>query len=250
MSKTTYNERSWAIDIITEITLYSSKINKPIKRAGGETTINTGKKIFFPDVLLYGENSDILMGWELKMPDTSISDIDFIDNAKAKAVILKLNGFLLWNAKEAVLYLLTNNEYLPFNNWDTSKGIINKRVDVEKARSVWIESLHEILENLNRLFESGTIQQKPLIDSFNDSSIIEFILNHAKESANSLALASTTNSKFRAEVNVWWRIFKHEYDKRNQWNVLAEIILVNWVHKILFANILTAFRDDAKAVYN
>jgi len=250
VSKVTYNERSWAIDIITEITLYSSKLNKPIKRAGGETTINTGKKIFFPDVLLYGENSDILMGWELKMPDTSISDMDFIDNAKIKAKILGLNGFLLWNAKEAVLYLLLNNEYIPFNNWDTSKGIIKTRVDVENARNIWIESLYEILENLNRLFESGTIQQKPLIDSFNDSSIIEFILNHAKESANSLALKYKTNSKFRAEVNVWWRIFKHEYDKRNQWDVLAEIILINWVHKIIFANILTAFRDDAKAVYN
>ena len=250
MSKVTYNERSWAIDIITEITLYSSKLNKPIKRAGGETTINTGKKIFFPDVLLYGENSDILMGWELKMPDTSISDMDFIDNAKIKAKILGLNGFLLWNAKEAVLYLLLNNEYIPFNNWDTSKGIIKTRVDVENARNIWIESLYEILENLNRLFESGTIQRKSLIDSFNDSSIIEFILNHAKESANSLALASKTNGKFRAEVNVWWRIFEYEYDKRNQWDVLAEIVLVNWVHKILFANILTAFRDDAKAVYD
>ena len=85
MSKITYNERSWAIDIISQIALFSSKINKPIKRAGGESTINTGKKRFFPDVLLYGENSDILMGWELKMPDTSISDIDFIDNAKIKA---------------------------------------------------------------------------------------------------------------------------------------------------------------------
>lgn len=250
MSKTTYNERSWAIDIISEIALFSSNLNRPIKRAGGEITINTGTKIFFPDVLLYGEDSNILMGWELKMPDTSISDIDFIDNAKAKAVILKLNGFLLWNAKEAVLYILKDSEYLPIQNWDTSKGIIKERVDVEKARSVWIESLHEILENLNRLFESGTIQQKPLIDSFNDSSIIEFILNHAKESANSLALKYKTNSKFRAEVNVWWRIFKHEYDKRNQWDVLAEIILINWVHKIIFANILTAFRDDAKAVYN
>jgi len=250
VNKVTYNERSWAIDIITEITLYSSKLNKPIKRAGGEITINTGKKTFYPDVLLYGENSDILMGWELKMPDTSISDTEFIENAKVKADILKLNGFLLWNAKEAVLYLLENDEYLPFNNWDTSKGIINKRVDVENAKNVWIESLHEILENLNRLFESGTIQRKPLIDSFNDSSIIEFILNHAKESANSLELASKTNSKFRAEVNIWWRVLKYEYDKRTKWDVLSEIILVNWVHKIIFANILTAFRDDAKAVYN
>ena len=250
MAKVTYNERSWAIDIISEIALFSSKVNKPIKRAGGESTINTGKKRFFPDVLLYGENSDILMGWELKMPDTPISDTDFIENAKIKADILKLNGFLLWNAKEAVLYLLDNNEYKPYKNWNTSKGIIKNRVDVESARAVWVEFLHLILQDLNRLFESGAIQQKPLLESFNDSSILEFILNYAQENVKSLESASKNNAKFRVEVNVWWRIFEHEYDKRNQWEVLSEIILVNWVHKILFANILTAFRGDAKAVYD
>ncbi len=250
MSKVTYNERSWAIDIISEIALFSSKVNKPIKRAGGESTINTGKKRFFPDVLLYGENSDILMGWELKMPDTSISDIDFIDNAKIKAEILGLNSFLLWNAKEAVLYLLDNENYIPHKSWDTSKGIISKREDVEGERDVWIESLHEILQDINNLFESGTVQRKPLIDSFTDSSIIRFILNNTKETAISLKLASSTDTKFRAEVNVWWRIFQHDYSNSNQWEVLSEIVLVNWVHKILFANILTAFQNDAKAVYD
>lgn len=249
MNKVTYNERSWAIDIISEITIFSSKVNKPIKRAGGESTINTGTKRFFPDVLLYGKNSDILMGWELKMPDTAISDIDFIENAKIKADILNLNGFLLWNAKEAVLYLLEENEYKPHKNWDTSKGLINSRADVEGARTVWVESLHQILKELNILFESGKIQSKRLIDSFSDSSIIDFILNNATANAKALEKASKTDSKFRAEVNVWWRIFKHEYGENRQWEVLSEIVLVNWVHKILFANILTAFRDDAKAVY-
>lgn len=74
MPTVTYNERSWAIDIIAEITVYSSSRSQIIKRAGGENTINTGRKRLFPGVLLYGENSDILMGWELKMPDTSMSD--------------------------------------------------------------------------------------------------------------------------------------------------------------------------------
>lgn len=46
MTKISYNERSWAIDLITEINLYTSKNNKTINRAGGETTINTGKRRF------------------------------------------------------------------------------------------------------------------------------------------------------------------------------------------------------------
>ena len=43
------NERSWAIQLIQEISTYvKDKPDFKIKRAGGETTINTGKQRMFP----------------------------------------------------------------------------------------------------------------------------------------------------------------------------------------------------------
>jgi len=252
MSKVTYNERSWAIDIISEITLYANSNNKTIKGASGESTINTGKKRFFPDVLLLGGSEDILMGWELKMPDTSISDQEFINNAAEKANILKLNSFLLWNASSAVLYILDDDteEFIARKTWDTSHGIINKRKDVFENKKYWLESLHTILKDLNDFIESGNIKKKPIIDSFKDSNIIDFILKSSKGTAISLKEASIRDSKFRSEVSVWWRISQHEYPSQDQWKILSEIILVNWVNKILFANILTAFNNDAKLIHN
>ncbi|HIP11272.1 MAG TPA: SAM-dependent DNA methyltransferase [Arcobacter sp.] len=250
VSKVTYNERSWAIDIISEISIFASRINKPIKRAGGESTINTGSKRYFPDVLLYGERSDILMGWELKMPDTSLSDSEFIDNATEKAKILGLNGFLLWNAQSAVLYISVEDEYIPKKSWDTSGGIIKTRADVLGNKDIWIDSLHTILNDLNTFFESGSIQRKPLIESFKDSEIINFILKSSDLTAVALQEASITDRAFNLESALWWRISKHEYPGHTQWEILAEIVLVNWINKILFANILTAFQDDAKAIYN
>ena len=250
VSKITYNERSWAIDIISEITLFASKTNKPIKRAGGESTINTGAKRYFPDVLLYGEESDILMGWELKMPDTLLSDNEFIKNATEKAEILGLHGFLLWNAQGAVLYISNGEIYAPAKSWDTSHGIINSRKDVLGNRDFWVESLHEILQDLNGFFESGTIKRKPLIESFKDSQIINFILKSSALNANALKEASITDTVFEVESNLWWRVSKHEYPNHEKWEILAEIILVNWVNKILFANILTAFQNGAKIVYD
>ena len=250
MSKVTYNERSWAIDIISEITLFASKTDKPIKRAGGESTINTGAKRYFPDVLLYGEESDILMGWELKMPDTSISDTEFISNASEKANILGLNGFLLWNAQEAVLYILNGDSYLPSKSWDTSHGVIASRKEVHGNRNLWIESLHEILKDINGFIESGTIKRKPLIESFKDNEIIDFILQSSGTNAAALEEAAITDSAFKVEASIWWRISQYEYPKHEKWDILAEIILVNWINKVLFANILTAFQSDALAVYS
>ncbi len=251
MSKVTYNERSWAIDIISEITLFGSKTNKSIKRAGGESTINTGTKRLFPDVLLYGEHSDILMGWELKMPDTPITDKEFIENAQAKAEILGLNGFLLWNATNAVLYATDNGlkDYVPIKTWETSHGVIKSRKNVLENRDKWIISLHEILKDLNVFFESGIIQRKPFVESFKESTIVDFILKSSNLNALELRKAASIDSIFGAEVNVWWRVSKHEYPAHEQWEILAEIILVNWINKILFANILTAFYNEANAVY-
>lgn len=251
MSKITYNERSWAIDIITEITVYSSSRSQIIKRAGGESTINTGKKRLFPDILLYGENSDILMGWELKMPDTSMSNQEFIDNATTKAEILKLNSFLLWNGQNAVLYKLNDNTYEPFKSWDTSHdGKITNRLTIESNRDLWIESLHRILKDLNQFIISGDIKKKPLIESFKDSNILEFILKSSSINTSALEIATRTDSIFEVEVNVWWKIAKYEYPYHSKWEILAEIILVNWINKFLFAHILTAFRNEAKAIYD
>ena len=74
--RTAYNERSWGIDLISEINHYASARDRKIKRAGGEITVSLGTERLFPDVLLYGEVTiaSIILGWELKFPDTSITD--------------------------------------------------------------------------------------------------------------------------------------------------------------------------------
>lgn len=250
MTKVTYNERSWAIDLITEINLFTATNDKTINRAGGETTINTGKKRLFPDVLLYGKNSEILMGWELKMPDTPITDNELIENAILKADILGVNSFLLWNVGIAVLYTKKNNKFSPVKTWDTLKTIATKRNQIEDIKVEWKKVLHEILKDLNDFFDNGDIEKKTFIESFKDSTIIDFILRNNEIVAQNLKESATRNAKFLAEANIWWRVAKLDYPKQKQWEVLSKIILVNWLNKFLFAHILIAFFDPAKKVEN
>ncbi|EKD28231.1 MAG: Restriction endonuclease BseMII [uncultured bacterium] len=248
MAKTSYNERSWAIDLISEINAYSSAKNKTIDRAGGETTINTGKKRLFPDVLLYGRNSEILMGWELKMPDTLVTDEEFIKNAILKANILGLNSFLLWNVGVAVLYVKKDNEFEPAKLWDSLKKSITTRDKVDEFKDEWKKLLQEILKDLNAFFESGFIEKKTFIESFKDSEIVDFILRNDTGVAENLKKAATKDARFSAEANIWWRVAKLDYPQQNQWEILSKIILINWINKILFAHILIAFFDPAKKI--
>ena len=96
MTKVTYNERSWAIDVITSIEVFLVNKSWYFKGAGGESTISNNKQNLFPDVLLFKDLTKdiILQGWELKMPDTQINDAEFISNAIKKAKILNIFGVL------------------------------------------------------------------------------------------------------------------------------------------------------------
>ena len=89
-AKLRYNERSWAIDLISHINSRLASVNINIKRASGEYTLSTEGNPLFPDVLLFADESSgrILQGWELKMPDTPIDDAELLSNAKKKASAL------------------------------------------------------------------------------------------------------------------------------------------------------------------
>lgn len=121
MSITKYNERSWGIDLISEINTILATKDILIKKAGGENGLKVGSKTLFPDVLLFADYSSgkILQGWELKMPDTAIEDDEFIDNAKKKAIAIGVNSFFLWNVSVAKLYKINEDETLKvLKTWD------------------------------------------------------------------------------------------------------------------------------------
>lgn len=155
MSALGYNERSWAIDLIVEINrVVGSSPTRRIHRAGGEHSLRGDGTCLFPDVVLYGDPgaSMILQGWELKMPDTSLEDNAFIQNARIKADALGLDHFLLWNAREAVLYRKhSDGVFQTFYRWGPVRAI-STREDVRRCEEQWKALLILILEDLNRFF--------------------------------------------------------------------------------------------------
>ena len=96
-SKLQYHERSWTIDLISEInkTLSPGDI---VQRAGCEFSLGGAGQTLFPDLILFrnASNGSILQGWELKMQDTAIDDEELLQNATEKANRLGRNSFLVW----------------------------------------------------------------------------------------------------------------------------------------------------------
>lgn len=236
-SATRINERSWAIDVISEINRLASNSVRAIRRAGGERTLNTGTQRLFPDVLLFGFGSTLIQGWELKMPDTAITDQEFISNATKKARFLNLNSFLLWNVTTAVLYVEDGGDFVPRHQWP-QLAHITTRADVEAKRDEWIAALEIILGDLNDFFERGELRARALSETFSHSAFADLVLENTASVAAALQNCASRKAKFRAETTLWWREAKTEYSGENQWNILARMVLVGWINKLVFAHVL------------
>jgi tRNA1(Val) A37 N6-methylase TrmN6 len=246
-----YNERSWAIDLIGHLKKLSDEGGQPVRDAGGELTISTGSGSRFPDVLLYGDldSARILQGWELKMPDTPIDDIAFVDDAVDKANLLGLDSFVLWNVSEAVLYTRVEDQNFGLKYRWSDLVDIRTRTAALGARARWEKLAAEILAYVNDLFARNALEGRRFIDSYRSGGITELIFRNTGSVAETLIAKADSDGTFRAEVTVWWTRNKAEYgSSRNKFEVLAQSILSDWIGKFLFAQVLQARREEAHVV--
>lgn len=236
-----YNERSWAIDLIGHIKSLANANNRSIKDAGGEQTIKVDGGSLFPDVLLFGdrETARILQGWELKLPDTSISDGDFFHNAEVKANALGLDSFILWNVTHAHLYIRnTSTRNFERSHVWSALADINTRSAVLSNRSRWEALATEIFNYLNDLFDRGELEGRQFVEAYRSGGVTALILDNSSEVRDALVDAMRRKSVFRSQVTVWWNNYRAEYGGKEKEQVLAKVIISNWIGKLLFANIL------------
>ncbi|MES2266802.1 MAG: N-6 DNA methylase [Bacteroidota bacterium] len=247
----TYNERSWAIDLIGHIKSLASANNRSIKDAGGEQTVRVDGGSLFPDVLLFGdrETARILQGWELKMPDTSITDGEFRSNAEIKANALGLDSFVLWNVSHAHLYVrnrLTGN-FERSQVWNTLADITT-RLTVLQNRGRWESLATEIFNYLNDLFDRGELEGRPFVEAYRSGGVTSLILENASEVKDAIVNSMRRNNIFRSNVTVWWNNYRAEYGGKDKEQVLAKVVISNWIGKLLFAHILRETDIRAQSV--
>lgn len=250
------NERSWAIDVITEINLYLAQRTWHVMGAGGEHTLRAENGRLFPDVLIYSDRgrSSIVHGWELKLPDTAINDEQFIINAIEKAKILNRNTFLLWNVQTAVLYVKSEDRFIIKKQWPSIA--ISSRAEVATNRDAWLTLLRQILSDLNQLFTTGEIEENAETEILSIEAVIDVILKNINGTVASFAARRRIDPEFDANLTAWWLGSASEYGFFNpgaialpeKLQTLSKVVLTDWVFKIIFANVIKRNFNEARAI--
>lgn len=247
------NERSWAIEIISQINKIASDNDLIIKRAGGESTISFGRDgRMFPDVILYGDNDahSILQGWELKMPDVSITDETFVKDAQRKAKALGLTSCIIWNFTYAQLFILNSDtgDFYLAKQWENID--IKTRPDVELYKDKWEKMLYDVVMSANRFLQSKDIKHLSIGDVISKNALNILINENKTEVADFLKEQSVINSKVKAQIDSWWNDIKSEYqfDETNEFKAYAKSIILNWAYRIIFAHLIKWYQKEALRV--
>ena len=147
---TSENERSWAIDLISDINSYINGEDEEsiIKHAGGEMSLSTGNGSLFPDILLFGDKgkTSVLQGWELKYPDTNIDDKELINNAKIKTYKIDNTEPVMASAKSTAGF-----------NFRTAESFLNNINKKATSQTVDFSAYQSGTRVYHKKFGEGTI---------------------------------------------------------------------------------------------
>lgn len=250
MTKIRKNERSWAIEIISQINRIAETNDLRIKRAGGESTISVSNvKRMFPDVILYGDGdlTSILQGWELKMPDVPITDEMFVRDAQRKARVLGLDSCVIWNFTYAQLFILDKktDEFHVAVQWE-NLHIVN-REDVAIYRQEWERTLKDVVLAVNGFLASHTIKRATIENVLSQSAIDHLVNENKTLVADNYKQAATENVLIKAELEQWWKEVSEEYrfDEMDMYQAYAKTVIIRWAYRILFAHLIKRQQNAA-----
>lgn len=248
--KVNSNERSWTIELISEINKIINKYDLKIKKTGGEITVSTSEHRMFPDVVLYGDDGmELMQGWEIKMPDTLITNNEFINDAQKKAKNLGLNSTIIWNFSSVILYVDEGGKWIIQKTWNENSHI-KKREDVLKYQDDWKSLLEKIILDINEFLETGKIIGQRIGRVVTDSLMANIITNNKNSVEEKLKEAAISNRTIEAYINQWWKVSETEYinDEKVSFIAYSKMLILNWLNKFLFAHIIKRYQAPVRKV--
>lgn len=253
------NERSEAIELIKSAQIYFDSSDLIFKEATGEQSLKRGASTdtrantLFPDVLFFVDKEQLepAVGWELKLPDTDINDLELERNAQDKALRLNTNCFVLWNFKSAKVFYKDSSEWVVGKEWhDIITG--NTRDAVRIAREKWKIVLKQVIEYLNTLFKNHEVLSPSTINSM-QALITDVTDKYSKKLAK--YYIDKGDRVFNLKIQHWYKTEAVEFkaiDANRRVEEEATLLfaknnIIRWLNRITFSMLLRSRYNSVDA---
>ena len=257
-SSLTSNERSVGSELITEANIMFNNNDWGMKSAVGELSLKSQNAndnrntTLFPDIIIFKDESNLqpLMGWELKMPDVSINDEEFISNARDKANRLGTGAFVLWNYQYVSIYIRNND-----GSWDDEPTkffsnyckVLTDRKSVSREKHIWKKQLEDVLIYLNKELVAEKFKAAPI--EFNISTYVNTISDKLAPIIASY-YTKQTNAVFRRYIEYWVKNEKAELSsisdidsKEKSYLAFAKSTIIKWINRIIFSHLIKIYHN-------
>lgn len=237
-----YNERAWGIDLISHLNAELGRNPmKGIGRLGGEQGLRGGKDTttLFPDVLMMSGIDRVLMGWELKFPETPVTDPLLIENAIEKAQRMGTSAFLLWNVNQAVMYRQDGvGDWHVIETW--SLAITVDRSTVSDAKDQWQAMARDIITAISDFYVRGKIVDRSVELVLDKNLYADLMQREVKAQAKEILHYAQGDIEFSAQMRDLYRqtvgVALKDVKDQDAASSLSRDLIVNWVGKFLFAH--------------
>jgi len=248
----TYNERSWAMDLASAGNNWLGENGGLFSRISGETGLRVGASTLFPDLLLHTEGDRIILGIELKFPDTNADDSELLENATKKAASLNLNHTLTWNVNDAILWEIGASGPVRVRSWNLTNSV--SRQNVFPVRQDSFNLFTQILNELDQYFRDGEFRANLLIDALLGDIIVRFVELNAPVIAERIERSCNTSTNQRALLLRWWHSNSGSWPKiLGMYMSKAKTVLFAWSCRLIVSHLLCAepaHRDLLKELEN
>lgn len=256
------NERSEGGVLITEMNKLFDKRDWEFKSAVGELSVKSKNaqdnrsNALFPDAIVFADKENLLpiIGWEFKMPDTSIEDDELFSNAKDKANRLGTNVIALWNFQYChVFYRKDNGKWSrkPDRVYDQYANTLVDRKSVHANSDLWKKQINQVLEDLNNDYINSLYKVAPI--QFNIENYVETISDTLTPLVAEY-LIGLQQPTLMSKIRVFASKEQAELNKKFTGNdkaaalTYSKNIVIRWINRIIFSNLIRAQYNDVSKV--